>query len=271
MDAILPPTHLASQTTPARAGPGPRPLRGIGLAAGACLLTSLLAIGWLDGPTCRWLPDDPIRQADWLRYGVMPFKKIGDGESGTPLGVAAVLAVVAILTMRRTGSWRELYRAGSATQRSAIVLGGGVVLAALACNLLKLLLPRVRPRGLIHHDLTGLPGLHSFWYAGQLPISPDYIGPGQGWWGAYPSAHTTAAFALATGVCCLWPGRLWIAVVAFSAAGLAGMSRLASLSHHPGDVLAGAACGMMVVNLFAAYEQRSYGRLVLEEKIYPTR
>jgi membrane-associated phospholipid phosphatase len=59
---------------------------------------------------------------------------------------------------------------------------------------------------------------------------------------SFPSTHAVTAFALAFGVAAIWPRARWYAL---AYAVVIAMTRLALLAHHPSDVVAGAAIGIV--------------------------
>jgi membrane-associated phospholipid phosphatase len=74
---------------------------------------------------------------------------------------------------------------------------------------------------------------------------------------SFPSGHSAAAFAFATGA-----GREipWVGPPLYALAGLVGYSRVHTGVHYPLDVVTGALCGMAVAELTSAYIDRAAGR-----------
>ncbi len=66
--------------------------------------------------------------------------------------------------------------------------------------------------------------------------------------GAFPSGHTSAAFAVATVFAKRYPNRRWVRWVAYGLAGLVGFSRISLESHFPSDVFLGAVLGYAVAH-----------------------
>ncbi|WP_347158931.1 phosphatase PAP2 family protein [Pontibacter chitinilyticus] len=60
-----------------------------------------------------------------------------------------------------------------------------------------------------------------------------------------PSAHTTAAFAMATSLATVYSDRQYVAPIAYGVATLVGMSRINDNAHWATDVMAGAAIGYL--------------------------
>lgn len=86
-------------------------------------------------------------------------------------------------------------------------------------------------------------------FNGNHPAS----GPGS----SFPSGHTTAAFSAATVFAYEYKDQIVIPVIAYSIAGLVGVSRVTQNAHWTTDVLAGFAlgyiCGKQVVNNYHRY------------------
>jgi len=61
--------------------------------------------------------------------------------------------------------------------------------------------------------------------------------------GAFPSGHTSAAFAVAAVFAKRYSNRRWVRWVAYGLAGLVGFSRISLESHFPSDVFLGAVLG----------------------------
>jgi membrane-associated phospholipid phosphatase len=80
------------------------------------------------------------------------------------------------------------------------------------------------------------------------PSTPtDWDGPFKG--AAFPSGHTTAAFAVASVVANQYRNHKWVPVTAYTVASLAGLSRIYENRHWLSDVVAGAAIGTVIGNL----------------------
>ncbi len=107
------------------------------------------------------------------------------------------------------------------------------------------------------------------------PRDPDnaiFYGPtvfnsrSAGFSGSFPSGHTTAAFAAATVFAYEYKDQVLIPVIAYTAAGLVGVSRITENAHWATDVIAGFAlgyiCGKQVVNNY-----HRYARLMSSKKM----
>lgn len=122
-------------------------------------------------------------------------------------------------------------------------------LAGLTVNLIKLLIPRLRPSA---GDEVALPSGWGNW---------EYLTQ------SFPSGHSAAAVTLALSLAILFPRGRWVFLLF---AGLACLQRIVFNAHWPSDVLAGGAIGVWAVaivfrsawadRLFARVEQRAAGR-----------
>lgn len=143
---------------------------------------------------------------------------------GHGYGVALIAVTAILLTHLR---WSNFYGL------LVCALGSG-----LAANLGKLFINRVRPHALpVDHSGNSFVGIRSF---GQMvDFEHSMVSTMQ----SFPSAHTATAFGLAVALTALFPkGRPWF----FTLAALVGLQRVVQGSHHPSDVLIGAAVGLVV-------------------------
>jgi membrane-associated phospholipid phosphatase len=124
------------------------------------------------------------------------------------------------------------------------------IVAGITANLAKLLLPRLRPRGL--QDLetlqqTAATGWDTFAIM-HSGADLSLLGDGSAsMWQAFPSGHTATAIGLAIGLSRLYPQARWYF---FALAAFAGLQRIVANAHYPSDVLAGASAAMLVCWLF---------------------
>lgn len=104
--------------------------------------------------------------------------------------------------------------------RAASVVLVAVALSAVISNILKVAVDRARP----------------------FEVLPDVLKLAGGGSGSFPSGHTSDAFALATALALVFPGRrlVWPAL-AWAVA--VGYTRIALGVHYPSDVLGGALIG----------------------------
>jgi membrane-associated phospholipid phosphatase len=112
-----------------------------------------------------------------------------------------------------------------------IALGGTqvFVLAAVSSQIIKHVFHRHRPT----QDHPPNPRL--------------WEGPFSGWqYTAFPSGHTTTAFAIASYMSSVYKGRLWVGVLTYGIATGVGLSRVYDNVHWPSDVLFGAVLGFAI-------------------------
>ena len=143
----------------------------------------------------------------WRTRVAKVFTYAGDGRSWAIAGVALTA------TGRQTGALL------------ALRIGVGSTLGALAAQVLKRTLNRARPT-------RAIAGFQA------LAEDPDAF--------SFPSGHTAAAVAFATGA-----GREWpiVGIPLHGLAALVGYSRVHTGVHYPGDVVAGALIGAVVADL----------------------
>ncbi len=100
------------------------------------------------------------------------------------------------------------------------------------------------------------------YYDPNKEAEPTFLGPfaksdGARINSAFPSGHTTVAFAAATVFAMEYKNRPWIPIVAYSSASLVGLSRITENKHWATDVLVAAALGYLtgkqVVNNYQRY------------------
>ncbi|MBL4807342.1 MAG: phosphatase PAP2 family protein [Rhodobacteraceae bacterium] len=143
---------------------------------------------------------------------------IGDSEWMAIASLAAILIGLAVSRLTDNPLGPRLWRSGLFAFICVAIVG-------LSGSLLKNMIGRARPY------LYDTEGPHSF-----IPFGFD---PSHA---AFPSGHTTTAFALTTVLVILFPR---LAIPAFSLAALAGFSRMAVDAHYLGDVIGGATYGVI--------------------------
>lgn len=115
-------------------------------------------------------------------------------------------------------------------------------LAGLAVNLIKLMIPRLRPSA---GPETSLP---------ETTLNWDYLSQ------SFPSGHSAAAVALGLSLAILFPRGRWVFM---TLAALACLQRVVFDAHWPSDVLAGAAIGVWAVAVVyrTAWSDRVFNRI----------
>lgn len=93
------------------------------------------------------------------------------------------------------------------------------------------------------------------------PASPsDFKGPFKG--SSFPSGHTTAAFSVASVIAFQYGHKKWVPLVAYSVAGLTGISRMYDNRHWLSDVFAGAVVGTLTGRMICKSHQQDPVRIV---------
>ncbi|MBN1363125.1 MAG: phosphatase PAP2 family protein [Sedimentisphaerales bacterium] len=176
------------------------------LLAGCCLACPLAYL-LLDKPVFEWQ----------LRRGFVPFSNLWI-DAFRLLGKAWLLVWLLLAWVATTSRWRRVY---------APLLA--LLILALPLNATKLLVGRPRPRQKIAQMQS---------QAEAATATAELRGL------SFPSGDTAAAIAVAAalGAAAAWP---W-AVAALLAATGVGVMRVVDLAHHPSDVCAGAALGLLV-------------------------
>ena len=145
--------------------------------------------------------------------------------------------------LRWGGEWERL-RPNAAAMRAKAFIPGFIFVAVgaagLVADVLKIIVGRTRPK------LMFADGIYDFTWFG---LRADH-------W-SFPSGHAATAAALATALWCLWPRPLWFYV---AGAALIAVSRVITGQHYLSDVVAGAAIGVIVTRLVAAWMLRERDR-----------
>jgi len=111
-------------------------------------------------------------------------------------------------------------------QRTGLLLVSGMLLNDLATSTLKNEFQRRRP------DEAN----HNTYFEGA---------EGGRHYASFPSSHTSTAFTIATTLATVYKDHRWVPPVAYSMAGLVGLSRIHDNKHWTTDVLAGATVGFV--------------------------
>jgi membrane-associated phospholipid phosphatase len=172
----------------------------------------VLSLGW-DRPVAAWV-------RPWRDDAPIVVWSVGAYWLG--LGWAQAVGLLLVAARGKLGRRWELVRAG---MTGAVA----VLLAGLAVQVAKLLVGRPRPRL-------------------ELPVW-EYFGPTlQSDMHSFPSGHAATSFAVAAVLAAAWPRAAW---VFYLLAGLVGVGRVLSASHHLSDVLAGSLLGLVLGWLLA--------------------
>lgn len=86
------------------------------------------------------------------------------------------------------------------------------------------------------------------------PTPYSFKGPFRG--SSFPSGHTAAAFSVASVISWQYKDKKWVPMLAYSLAGLAGISRIHDNRHWASDVLAGAVVGTITGTFICKHHQR---------------
>jgi membrane-associated phospholipid phosphatase len=197
---------------------------------------TMIAIVWLDRPIALWA-DAHRQHIPDLAYGAV---RAPGGDPGRELmfleqygqAVCSVVVIAAVAFLDEAG------------RRRALALALGCLLTLALTHLLKDLCGRSRP------------------FVFSDDGSWQFAGPAKGFtagskWGSFPSAHTTAAFALSTGLSWCYPrARAFFMTLALMTAAL----RVLHTAHYLSDTLAGLAIGVFVMRSTLA--ARLAGRLI---------
>jgi membrane-associated phospholipid phosphatase len=138
-------------------------------------------------------------------------------------------------------------------QTTTLLATQAYITGTLLESTLKLLTGRQRPYIVDPNSLEAEPRFHGpFW---KTP--PNESGGTTN--SSFPSGHTTVAFAAATVYALEYKDRIWVPILAYSAATMIGLSRITENKHWATDVICGAALGYLsgrlVVNNYHRYAQ----------------
>lgn len=115
------------------------------------------------------------------------------------------------------------------SESTALLAAESFVLASLFVRIPKYLIGRKRP-------------------SSDPNVSPfDFKGPFGG--SSFPSGHTIAVFSVASVIANQYRETVWVPILSYSIAGLAGISRIYENRHWASDVFAGAVMGIAIGNL----------------------
>jgi membrane-associated phospholipid phosphatase len=158
-----------------------------------------------------------VRQFNWIV-----------SSRNAALAIAAVPVSFYVAGLLRNGVHKNSY-----ASQTALLAGEAIASAEIAAAAMKAVDRRLRP------GLVGPGGDYSdTWFRQQ--------GPGTAGSGSFPSAHTTAAFSVATVFAKRYRNHRWVPWAAYGLAGVIGFSRVSGQAHFPSDVFAGAALGFSI-------------------------
>ena len=194
------------------------------LAIAVTLVSTLVAIVWIDHPIALYMRDGP---PDRIREVFKVISGLGRGEPYWIGGGIVLLGGLALSRLSASETSRDYYRrlAGSATFFLSALAATGISLLAL-----KQLFGRLRPKYLWDTE-----ALHGF-----FPFNADMGAL------AFPSGHTNTAFTVAMALVLITGRFRW---PLFILAALVGLSRVVLAKHFVGDIFAGAFLGCAVTSL----------------------
>lgn len=175
---------------------------------------------FLDLPVAQIMAGKPLPKE---LSRVLQFSEIGGHGTG-----AAMIVLAALISSGL--NWRR-----QLDRRLAMRLIGGTYLGSLIVDVLKLIIPRVRPRAAMLD--TGGNALDTF--GRTLLEAGDHS---RSTLMSFPSGHAAVAAGLAASLCWFYPsGRLAFIALAV----LASLQRINSSSHYLSDICVGAALGLI--------------------------
>jgi len=123
-----------------------------------------------------------------------------------------------------TGSKNSHHRSVALTGLKAFILAGGTAVVA------KHIFHRHRPYENVPPDPRR--------WEGPFPFTNNYT--------AFPSGHTTTAFAVASVLAYGYRDKTWVGITSYTLAGLVGISRIPDEKHWASDIVAAAALGSFI-------------------------
>ena len=152
-------------------------------------------------------------------------------------------------TLGALGAYGFLFKNKKMQTTTLLALQSYITGAAVE-NVLKFLSGRQRPYAFNSNQVEAEPTFRG-------PFSKIYDAEGNRLNGAFPSGHTTVAFAAATVYAMEYKDKPWVPVLCYTSASLIGLSRITENKHWATDVLVGAALGYLtgrqVVNNYHRY------------------
>ena len=154
------------------------------------------------------------------------FSGFNRGMSGTNAAIGTALVPASFYAL-------GLVRKDSYATHTSLLAGESVVDAGILAYVLQNATGRLRPISIP----TGGNYSDTWFKTYQPPLRAD---------GSFPSAHSIAAFSVATIFARRYRDHRWVPWVAYGAATLVGFSRVTLQAHFPSDVFAGAAFGYVI-------------------------
>lgn len=218
----------------------PLDIRGRGWLTGATLAAATVGISFLDKPIQEWAAGLRRRNDPSLEHVSRTVSDIGGVyQVGTFAGIAAYGFIFKNPKLRTTTAL--------ATQ--------SYITSTFWSTLFKTLSGRLRPKDIIANSNENVSRFHGPFYS--IPYGSN---------SAFPSGHTTLAFAAARVYAMEYKNVPAIPILSFGMASLIGFSRIIQNKHWATDVFAGAllglACGTQVVNNY-----HRYARLIRTGKV----
>ncbi|MDX9880716.1 MAG: phosphatase PAP2 family protein [Prolixibacteraceae bacterium] len=173
--------------------------------------------------------DEPV--ADWLQERRTGFLDKVSRKTFEPFGAEYSLVVCGVFY------GYGLLAKKPKPESTALLAVESFALASLFVRIPKYLLGRQRPDSGV--DVTAF----------------DFKGPFQGT--GFPSGHTIAVFSVASVIANQYRETVWVPVLSYSLAGLAGLSRIYDNRHWTSDVFAGAVMGIAIGNLVCPAHKES--------------
>jgi membrane-associated phospholipid phosphatase len=190
------------------------------------------ALGIL-GATAGLIALDPVGTCYFQRASfqqapaVRQFNLVVTGRNAA-LAIAAVPVALYVTGLVNKGAKKDSY-----ASQTALLAGEAIASAEIVAAVMKTVGRRLRP------GLVGPDGDYAdTWFRQQ--------GPGIASSGSFPSAHTTAAFAVAAVLAHRYRSHRWAPWAAYGLASLIGFSRVSGQAHFPSDVFMGAALGFSI-------------------------
>lgn len=217
-----------------------------GWLTGAALVAATAGLSFLDEPVQKWAAGLRRRNPNLGKYSKTVSDVGGVYEVATFAGIAAYGFAFKNPKLRTTTAL--------ATQ--------AYITSTFWSTLFKTASGRLRPHDIDENSTMNEPRFHGPFY--KFPYGKN---------SAFPSGHTTLAFAAARVYAMEYKDIPAVPVIAYSVAGLIGFSRIIENKHWATDVFAGAllgyACGTQVVNNYHRYArlQRTKGGRKLKGKL----